>query len=200
MSLYWRFPLLFFFLNRGILKTQSNTSLSALMVDVRTFAGAPGGAVFPIVSCKVTALALQPGSGGGVGGGGSVTPSNRRAPPGPRSAPPALVCSRLRAGGAPASAGAVLAPRRTSEPRRAGQQRPPVFAPLILTLTAFTGKAWRSACLRPRPGLPRHPPAPGVPRAPPLPASPARPRSRRPPGSPRSRRPPRAEPRPGGDR
>lgn len=80
MSLYWRFSLLFFFFffNRGILKTQTDTSLSALMVDVRTFAGAPGGAVFPIVSCKVTALALQPGSVGGWRGGGgcSVTPSN----------------------------------------------------------------------------------------------------------------------------
>ena len=81
MSLYWRFSLLFFFffLNRGILKTQTDTSLSALMVDVRTFAGAPGGAVFPIVSCKVTALALQPGSAGGwrgEGGGSSVPPTN----------------------------------------------------------------------------------------------------------------------------
>lgn len=80
MSLYWRFSLLFFFFfNRGILKTQTDTSLSALMVDVRTFAGAPGGAVFPIVSCKVTALALQPGNVGGWRGGGgwcSVTPSN----------------------------------------------------------------------------------------------------------------------------
>ena len=65
-------PFFFFFFNRGILKTQTDTSLSALMVDVRTFAGAPGGAVFPIVSCKVTALALQPGSVGGWRGGGGA--------------------------------------------------------------------------------------------------------------------------------